>query len=234
VNRSVLVTGGSRGIGAAIARALADSGADVAVTYRTGTPPDGLFGTHCDVTDPASVDDAFTAVEAEQGPVEVLVANAGITRDGLLLGMANDDFTAVLQTNLVGAYYAAKRAASGMVRRRWGRLVFLSSAVGFLGAPGQANYTASKTGLLGLTRSLAWELGSRNITANLVAPGLIDTDMTKPLTDKRREALLGMTALGRAGTADEVAAAVRFLASDEAGYVTGGVLPVAGGLGMGH
>ncbi|MCU0264646.1 MAG: 3-oxoacyl-ACP reductase FabG [Actinomycetia bacterium] len=234
MGRSVLVTGGSRGIGRAVAEAFAADGHRVAVTSRSGTGPDGLLAVPCDVTDPAQVDAAFAAVEAAHGPVEVLVANAGITRDTLLLRMSDDDFSAVVDTNLAGAYRVAKRATRGMLRARWGRLVFVSSVVGLLGSAGQANYAASKAGLVGLARSLARELGSRAITANVVAPGFVDTDMTRALGEDRRAEILAAVPLGRYATAEEVAAVVRFLASDAAGYVTGAVVPVDGGLGMGH
>jgi 3-oxoacyl-[acyl-carrier protein] reductase len=232
--RSVLVTGGNRGIGLAIARAFADSGDRVTVTHRSGEAPEGLPAVRCDVTDPDSVDAAFTAVEDTQGPVEVLVANAGITRDTLLLRMSEDDFTAVLDTNLTGAFRVARRAARGMLRLRRGRLLFISSVVGLTGSAGQANYAASKAGLVGLARSLARELGPRSITANVVAPGFVATDMTAVLPEDRQKEILGQVPLNRYATADEVAAVVRWLASDEAAYITGAVLPVDGGLGMGH
>jgi 3-oxoacyl-[acyl-carrier protein] reductase len=234
VSRSVLVTGGNRGIGLAIARAFAAAGDKVAVTYRAGPPEGDLFAVPCDVTDTGSVEQAFTAVEARQGAVEVLVANAGITRDGLSLAMPDDDFLAVLETNLSGAFRVARRAALGMLGQGRGTIVFISSAVGMTGAPGQANYTASKTGLIGLARSLARELGPRGITANVIAPGFIETDMAAAVTAARRAELMAATPLARAGTVDEVAAAVRFLADDSARYITGAVLPVSGGLGMGH
>jgi 3-oxoacyl-[acyl-carrier protein] reductase len=234
VTRSVLVTGGNRGIGLAIARAFSAAGDKVAITYRRGEPPEGLFGVRCDVTDQAAVETAFDSVESQQGPVEVLVANAGITRDTLLLRMAEDDFTAVLDTNLTGSYRVAKRAARSMLRARRGRLIFISSVVGLLGSAGQANYAASKAGLVGLARSLARELGSRNITANVVAPGFVSTDMTEALPEERRSEILAHVPLGRYATADEVAAVVRFLAGDDAAYITGAVIPVDGGLGMGH
>jgi 3-oxoacyl-[acyl-carrier protein] reductase len=234
VTRSVLVTGGNRGIGLAIARAFSATGDKVAITYRSGEPPEGLFGVRCDVTDQAAVEAAFDSVESQQGPVEVLVANAGITRDTLLLRMAEDDFTAVLDTNLSGSYRVAKRAARSMLRARRGRLIFISSVVGLLGSAGQANYAASKAGLVGLARSLARELGSRNITANVVAPGFVSTDMTEALPEERRSEILAQVPLGRYATADEVAAVVRFLAGEDAAYITGAVIPVDGGLGMGH
>jgi len=234
VGRSVLVTGGNRGIGLAVARAFAAQGDAVAVTHRGSGPPEGLFGVRCDVTDGEQVDAAFAAVEAEQGPVEVLVANAGITDDTLLLRMSEEQFTRVVDANLTGSYRVAKRAASKMLRRRWGRMVFVSSVVGLSGAPGQANYAASKAGLVGLARSIARELGSRGITANVVAPGFIETDMTAGLPDARRSEILASVPLGRMATAEEVAGVVAFLASDAAAYVTGAVVPVDGGLGMGH
>jgi 3-oxoacyl-[acyl-carrier protein] reductase len=232
--RSVLVTGGTRGIGLAIAHAFAADGDRVAVTSRAGTGPDGMFAVRCDVTSTEEVHAAFLAVEEHQGPVEVLVANAGITRDTLLLRMSDDDFAAVVDTNLTGAFRVARRAAKGMLRLRCGRLVFVSSVVGLSGSAGQANYAASKAGLVGLARSLARELGSRGITANVVAPGFVETDMTAELPEERRAQLLAEIPLGRYASPDEVAGVVRFLASDAAAYVTGAVVPVDGGLGMGH
>lgn len=232
--RSVLVTGGNRGIGLAIARALAADGDAVAVTYRSGEAPEGLFGVRCDVTDTASVDAAFAEVEQAHGPVEVLVANAGITKDQLLLRMSDEEWDAVLDTNLTGAFRCARRAAKGMVRMKRGRIVLISSVVGLYGGQGQVNYAASKAGLVGVARSIARELGGRGITANVVAPGFIDTDMTAALPEERRAAYAGMIPAGRFGTTDEIAHAVAFLASPEAGYVNGAVIPVDGGLGMGH
>ena len=232
-SRSVLVTGGNRGIGLATARALAEAGHRVAVTYRT-TPPEGLLAVQCDVTSTDDVDRAFTQVEQEQGAVEVVVSNAGITDDQLLLRMTEQSFAHVLDTNLTAAYRVAKRASRGMLKARWGRLVFVSSVVGLSGAAGQANYAASKAGLIGLTRSLARELGSRGITANVVAPGYVDTDMTAELTEARREELMRSIPLGRTASPEEVAAVIAFLAGDGSSYVTGAVLPVDGGLGMGH
>jgi 3-oxoacyl-[acyl-carrier protein] reductase len=234
VSRSVLVTGGNRGIGLAIARRLAAGGDQVTVTSRSGDPVEGLTVVRCDVTDAAAVDAAFGQVEKEQGPVEVLVSNAGVTHDQLLALMKEEDFTAVVDTNLTGAYRVAKRAVRGMMRQRRGRLIFVSSVVGLLGSPGQANYAASKAGLVGLARSLARELAPRNITANVVAPGFVDTAMTAALPEERREAILASVPLARYASADEVAGAVAFLAGDDAAYITGAVIPVDGGLGMGH
>jgi 3-oxoacyl-[acyl-carrier protein] reductase len=232
----VLVTGGNRGIGLAIAKAFAEQGDQVAVTHRG--PVEGLPGellpVQCDVTDAAAVDAAFTAVEEKHGPVQVLVSNAGITDDGLLMRMGEDSFTKVVDTNLTAAYRVAKRASRGMLRARGGRMVFISSVVGLLGSAGQVNYAAAKAGLVGLARSVARELGSRGITANVVAPGFVDTDMTRALSDERRKEILGQVPLGRYATSEEIASAVTWLASDAAGYVTGAVIPVDGGLGMGH
>jgi 3-oxoacyl-[acyl-carrier protein] reductase len=234
MSRSVLVTGGNRGIGLAIARELAVAGDAVAVTYRSGEPPEGLFGVRCDVTSAEDVDTAFGKVEAEQGPVEVLVANAGITRDTLLAIMSEEDFTSVLDTNLTGAFRVAKRAAKQMMRKRKGRIVLVSSVVGLMGSAGQTNYAASKAGLVGFARSLARELGSRNVTVNVVAPGFVDTDMTAALGEDRHAVIKSLIPLGRIAAPEEVAKAVRFLASDDASYITGAVIPVDGGLGMGH
>jgi 3-oxoacyl-[acyl-carrier protein] reductase len=233
--RVVLVTGGSRGIGLGIARAFAALGDRVAVTYKSKPPEDpDLVTLKADVTSAAEVDAAFAAVEERWGPVEVLVANAGITKDGLLLRMGEADFGDVVDTNLTGAYRCAKRAAGPMVRARTGRMIFVSSVAGLAGSAGQANYAASKAGLVGLARSIARELASRNITANVVAPGPVETDMTEALPEARRNELAASVPLGRFATIDEVAAAVTFLASTEAASITGAILPVDGGLGMGH
>ncbi|MFD9076109.1 3-oxoacyl-ACP reductase FabG [Streptomyces lasiicapitis] len=232
--RSVLITGGSRGIGLAIARTMQAAGDRVAVTYRSGEPPEGLFGVRCDVTDTDQVDLAFKEVEEEQGPVEVLVACAGVTNDKLLMRMTEDDFTSVLDTNLTGVFRVVKRATRGMLRARSGRIVVISSAVGLRGEAGQANYAASKAGLVGFARSLARELGSRGITVNVVAPGLTETAMSESLTEEQREAMVQQIPMGRLAKPEEVAAAVAFVASPEAGYITGAVIPVDGGAGMGH
>ena len=232
--RSVLVTGGNRGIGRAIAEAFIAQGDKVAVTTRNGGAPDGALDVRCDITDPEQVDAAFAQIEEAHGPVEVLVANAGITNDTLILRMGEDDWSSVIDTNLTGSYRLAKRAAKGMLRLKRGRLIFISSVVGLLGSAGQANYAASKSGLVGLARSLARELGSRSITANVVAPGFISTDMTDVLSDEQKGAIKQQVPLGRYGDAAEIANAVTWLASPNAGYVTGAVIPVDGGLGMGH
>ena len=233
MDRSVLVTGGNRGIGLAIAQGFHADGDRVAVTHRGSGVPDGMLGVRCDVTDAVEVDAAFAAVEAAQGPVEVLVSNAGMTDDTLLLRMSEDSFQAVLDANLTGAYRVAKRAAGGMLKMKRGRMIFISSVVGLMGAPGQVNYAASKAGLIGLARSIARELGSRGITANVVAPGFIETDMTAAMTDARKAEVLAGVPLRRYGSVEEIAAAVRYLASPEAGYLTGVVLAVDGGVSMG-
>ena len=230
----MLITGGNRGIGLAIARAFAAGGDRVTVTYRAGEPPEGLRGVRCDVTDAASVDAAFDEVEAAQGPVEVLVANAGVTRDQLIMRMSEEDFGTVIDTNLAGSWRVAKRATKGMLRLRRGRIILISSVVGLLGSAGQTNYAASKAGLVGLARSLAREIGSRGITVNVVAPGFVETDMTAELSEDLQKTYQAQIPLGRFASADEVAGVVRFLAGDEAGYITGAVVPVDGGLGMGH
>lgn len=232
--RVVLVTGGNRGIGRACAEAFRDAGNRVAITCRGDDPGiPGVLAVRCDVTDTAAVDAAFATVEAELGPVEVLVSNAGITRDGLVLRMSDDDFTAVLDANLTGGFRVARRAVKTMMKARWGRIVFISSVVGQVGQAGQANYAASKAGLSGMARSLAREFASRSITVNVVAPGPIATDMTDALSDAQRAAIGDNVPAGRFGTAEEVAAAVTFLASDAAAFITGIVLPVDGGLTMG-
>ncbi|MGA8208653.1 MAG: 3-oxoacyl-ACP reductase FabG [Nocardioidaceae bacterium] len=234
MSRSVLVTGGNRGIGRAIAEAFVAAGDQVAVTYRSGEPPEGMLGVRCDVTDPESVEAAFAEVEAAHGPVEVLVANAGVTQDTLLLRMSEDDWSKVIDTNLTGSFRVAKRAAKGMLRLRRGRLIFISSVVGLLGSAGQVNYAASKAGLVGMARSMARELGSRSITANVVAPGFVETEMTAVLPEDTQARYKQQIPLGRYASTEEVAAVVEWLASAGAGYVTGAVIPVDGGLGMGH
>lgn len=232
--RTVLVTGGNRGIGKAIALAFAAQGDRVAVTHRGTGAPEGVLGVKCDITDSDSVDAAFTQVEQELGPVEVLVANAGITADTLLLRMSEEQFTSVVDTNLAGAFRVAKRASKTMLRARWGRMIFISSVVGLSGNPGQVNYAASKAGLVGVARSITRELGTRNITANVVAPGYITTDMTENLPEDLKKKYVESIPAGRFGAVDDIAAAVTFLASDHAGYISGAVIPVDGGLGMGH
>jgi 3-oxoacyl-[acyl-carrier protein] reductase len=235
VSRSVLVTGGNRGIGLATARAFADAGDKVAVTTRGGdVPDDRLLAVAADVTDSDSVAAAVSAAEDAHGPIEVLVANAGITRDTLLLRMSDDDWADVLDTNLSGAFRVAKRVARSMLRQRRGRIVLVSSVVALTGSAGQVNYAASKAGLVGMARSLARELGSRGITANVVAPGFVETDMTADLDDDTRAVYREQVPLGRFATADEVAQVIRWVACDEAAYITGAVIPVDGGLGMGH
>jgi 3-oxoacyl-[acyl-carrier protein] reductase len=232
--RSVLITGGNRGIGLAIARELSAAGDAVAVTYRSGEPPEGLFGVRCDVTSAADVDAAFEKVEAEQGPVEVLVANAGITRDTLLPMMKEETFTEVIDTNLTGAYRVVKRAAKGMLRMRRGRIVLISSVVAMSGSAGQTNYAAAKAGMIGFARSLARELGSRGITVNVVAPGFVETDMTAALDEAHVARIRSNIPLGRMATPAEIARVVKFCVSEDAAYITGAVIPVDGGLGMGH
>ncbi|MGN0063116.1 MAG: 3-oxoacyl-[acyl-carrier-protein] reductase [Nocardioides sp.] len=232
--RTVLVTGGNRGIGRAIAEAFIAQGDRVAVTTRQGGPPEGALDVRCDITDPEQVEAAFAAVEEAYGPVEVLVANAGITKDTLLLRMSEDDWTSVVDTNLTATFRLVKRASKGMLRKRAGRIVLISSVVGLLGSAGQANYAASKAGLVGFARSVARELGSRSITVNVVAPGFVETDMTDVLTDDQKQAIKAQVPLGRYAAPDEIAHAVTWLASPLAGYVTGAVVPVDGGLGMGH
>ena len=230
----VLVTGGSKGIGQGIAVRLAQAGHRVAATYRSGDVPQGVVGVQCDVTDPAQVEAAFAQVESAVGSVEVLVANAGITRDTLLMRMSDEDWDQVIATNLTGAFRVARRAARPMIRGRFGRIVFISSVVGQMGSAGQVNYAASKSGLVGMARSLARELGSRGVTANVVAPGFIETDMTADLGEDLVKKYAEQIPLGRLGSVDDSAGTVEFLASDAAGYITGAVIPVDGGLGMGH
>ena len=232
--RVVLITGGSKGIGLACARRFAALGDRVAVTYNSSPPPAGFFGVQCDVTSTASVDAAFKAVEEHFGPVEVLVSNAGITNDGLLLRMGEDDFTKVIDANLTAAYRVTKRASQAMLRARKGRIILMSSVVGLLGSAGQANYAASKAGLVGFARSVARELGSRSITCNVVAPGPVATDMTAALGEQRLAELTAAVPLARMADPDEIAGVVAFLASADAAYITGAVIPVDGGLGMGH
>ncbi|WP_407650010.1 3-oxoacyl-[acyl-carrier-protein] reductase [Enteractinococcus fodinae] len=232
--RSVLVTGGNRGIGLAIARAFEANGDQVAITSRSGEGPEGLLTVKADVTDMASVDQAFEQIEEAHGPVEVLVNNAGVTNDQLLLRMSEEDFEQVVDTNLTGSFRALKRATRGMIRLKRGRVIFISSVVGLYGSPGQVNYAASKAGLVGMARSLTRELGSRNITANVVAPGYIDTDMTQQLSEDLQKQYKQAIPAGRFADPAEVANVVRWLASDEASYISGAVIPVDGGLGMGH
>ena len=232
--RVVLITGGSRGIGLATAQRFAALGDRVAVTYNSSPPPDGFFAVKCDVTSTAEVDAAFTAVEQHFGPVEILVSNAGMTKDMLILRMSESDFSDVIDANLTAAYRVAKRAAQGMLKARKGRIIFVSSVVGLSGSAGQANYSASKSGLIGLARSIARELGSRSITANVVAPGPVATDMLAALSEDRREALTAAVPLGRLASPDEIAGTIAFLASSDAAFITGAIIPVDGGLGMGH
>lgn len=232
--RSVLVTGGNRGIGRAIAEAFVAAGDKVAVTHRSGEPPEGTLGVRCDVTDADSVDAAFARVEEQHGPVEVLVANAGVNRDTLLLRMSDEDFTSVVETNLTGTFRCVRRASKGMLRLRRGRIILISSVVGLYGSPGQVNYASSKAGLVGMARSITRELGGRGITANVVAPGFIETDMTAALPEERQAAYREAIPAGRFGNVADVADAVVFLAGEQAGYISGAVLPVDGGLGMGH
>ena len=232
--RTVLVTGGNRGIGLAIAQAFAKQGDRVAVTHRGSGAPEGLYGVECDITDAAAVDAAFTAIEADLGPVEVLVANAGVTDDTLLMRMSEEQFERVVDTNLAGSWRCAKRASTKMLRARWGRLIFISSVVGLSGGAGQANYAASKAGLVGLARSITRELGTRNITANVVAPGYVETDMTAGLSEELKQQYLKQIPAGRFAQPEEIAGVVTWLAGDSAGYVSGAVIPVDGCIGMGH
>ena len=234
VSRSVLVTGGNRGIGLAVARRLDADGHRVAVTHRASGAPDGLFGVECDVTNNDAIDAAFKTVEEHQGPVEVVVANAGVTSDMLIMRMSEEQFQKVIDANLTGVFRVAKRASRNMIKKRFGRYIFMGSVVGLSGVPGQANYAASKSGLIGMARSLTRELGTRSITANVVAPGFIDTEMTRAMDPKYQETALQAIPLGRIGTVEEIAGVVSFLASEDAGYISGAVIPVDGGLGMGH
>lgn len=234
MTRVVLVTGGNRGIGLSIARKFQEAGDTVVVTSRSGEAISGLHVVKCDVSNTESVETAFNEIEEKYGQVEVAVANAGITRDGLLMRMSDSDIEDVINTNLYGAIRVARRASKTMMKARKGRLIFISSVVGLMGSAGQVNYAASKSGLVGAARSLARELGSRGITANVIAPGFVDTDMTAELTEERKKEIMGNVPLGRYASPEEIADVVKFIASEEAGYITGAVIPVDGGLGMGH
>jgi len=229
-----LVTGGNRGIGLAIATALESDGCDVVITYRSGSAPVGFKSVMMDVTSEESVEAAFASIEEQWGIPEIIVANAGITKDTLVLRMSEEDFTSVIDTNLIGAFRVAKRASKGLLKLKRGRLIFIGSVVGGVGAAGQVNYSASKAGLVGMARSFARELGSRSITANVIAPGFVETDMTADLDEKRRGDIAGQVPLGRFCSAEEIADVVSFIASPKASYITGAIIPVDGGLGMGH
>lgn len=233
-SRTVLVTGGNRGIGFAIAQRMLAEGHRVAVTARSGAGPEGALTVHAEMSDAASIDAAFTEVEAQLGPVEVIVANAGITRDTLLLRMSEEEFSEVIDTNLTGTFRVVKRAAKGLLKGRFGRVILISSVVALYGSPGQINYSSSKAALVGFARSLTRELGSRGITANVIAPGFIETDMTAALPEEQQQKYLDSIPAGRFGRVDEIAATAAWLAGDEAGYISGAVIPVDGGLGMGH
>ncbi len=233
-NPIALVTGGNRGIGLAIAASLKSEGWDVVITHRSGEAPVGFKSVKMDVTSEESVDEAFASIEEQWGIPEVIVANAGITKDTLVLRMSEDDFTSVIDTNLTGAFRVAKRGSKGLLKLKRGRLIFIGSVVGGVGAAGQVNYSASKAGLVGMARSFARELGSRSITANVIAPGFVETDMTADLDEKRRSDIAGQVPLGRFCSAEEIADVVSFLASPKASYITGAIIPVDGGLGMGH
>lgn len=234
LTRIALVTGGNRGIGRAIAKSLKDAGVRVVITYRSGTPPTEFDSVKMDVTDSASVDAAFEKIEKEIGQPEIIVANAGITKDTLVMRMSDEDFSDVIDANLTGAFRVAKRATKGLLKLKRGRLIFVGSVVGSVGAAGQVNYAASKSGLVGMARSFARELGSRGITANVVAPGFVETDMTAALDEKRRTEIAAQVPLGRFCSAQEIADVVTFVASEKAAYITGATIPVDGGLGMGH
>ena len=229
-----LVTGGNRGIGLAIARALQSSGHRVVITFRTGTPPQGFDAVKMDVTSSESVDAAFSQIESEIGIPEIIVCNAGVTKDGLVMRMSDEDFESVIDANLTGAFRVSKRATKGLLKLKRGRLIFIGSVVGGVGAAGQVNYSASKAGLVGMARSYARELGSRGITANVISPGFVETDMTAELDDKRRSDIAAQVPLGRFSSPDEIADVVAFIASNQASYITGAIIPVDGGLGMGH
>jgi 3-oxoacyl-[acyl-carrier protein] reductase len=229
-----LVTGGNRGIGLAIARSLQSEGHRVVITYRSGTPPEGFDAVQMDVTDGQSVESAFAKIESEIGHPEIIVANAGITKDTLVMRMSDEDFESVIDANLTGAFRVAKRATKGLLKLKRGRLIFVGSVVGSVGAAGQVNYSASKSGLVGMARSFARELGSRGITANVIAPGFVETDMTSSLDEKRRSDIAAQVPLGRFCSAEEIAEVVSFIASNKASYITGAIIPVDGGLGMGH
>jgi 3-oxoacyl-[acyl-carrier protein] reductase len=234
MSQIALVTGGNRGIGLAIATALQASGMDVVVTFRSGDAPAGFKAVKMDVTSEASVDQAFTSIEEQWGIPEVIVANAGITKDTLVMRMSEEDFTSVIDANLTGAFRVAKRATKGLLKLKRGRLIFIGSVVGGVGAAGQVNYSASKAGLVGMARSFSRELGSRSITANVIAPGFVETDMTADLDEKRRNDIAAQVPLGRFCSAEEIADVVAFIASPQASYITGAIIPVDGGLGMGH
>ncbi|HSO69304.1 MAG TPA: beta-ketoacyl-ACP reductase [Arachnia sp.] len=233
-SRVVLVTGGSKGIGRAMAEAFRDAGYRVAATYRSGGVPEGVLGVPCDITDQGQVDQAFATVEAELGPVEILVANAGVTKDTLLMRMSDEDWQSVIDTNLTGTFRVVRRASRPMMRARFGRIILISSVVGLLGSPGQINYSSSKAALVGMARSLTREIGSRNVTTNVIAPGFIETDMTAVLPEGTIADYTKRIPAGRLGSVDDVAQAALFLAGEHAGYISGAVIPVDGGLGMGH